>query len=63
MRPRDRVVVSANWSSFFGMAGEVTQVKPHLMVKLDGDTFAMRFGEREVSPLPASSSVNMTGAE
>lgn len=62
MKPR-RVIVSANWSSFYGMAGEVIQTSPHLMVRLDGDKFPMRFGEREVSPEPESSSVNMTGAE
>jgi len=63
MRLEDRVVVSANWSSFVGMIGTVKQVKPHLMIHLDGDSFAMRFGDREVTPLPESSEPNMTGAE
>jgi hypothetical protein len=44
----DVVRVVAEWSTFVGHRGVVTQTKPHLMVRLEGDTAAMRFGDREV---------------
>jgi hypothetical protein len=44
----DRVVVHAQWSSFHGMRGVVTQVRPVLMVLIDDDTYSIAFGEREV---------------
>ncbi len=47
LRKGDRVLVHVHWSSFSGMRGVVESVEP-LMIKLDGDLFAMRFGDREV---------------
>ncbi len=44
----DRVLVTAVWSSFRGMRGTVTQVKPYLMVRLDGDTHPLRIEEPSV---------------
>lgn len=63
MRRDDRVLVTANWSSFCGMRGTVKSTQPHLMVLLDGDSYPIRFGERECSREPESSTVNLTGAE
>lgn len=34
--------------SFVGMRGEVTDVKPILLVRLDGERLPLHFGEREV---------------
>jgi len=45
----DRVEVHAQWCSFYRSRGVVTAVKPHLMIVVDGDTYPIRFGEREVS--------------
>ncbi len=45
----DRVVVTAQWSSFVGMRGLVVAVTPHLMVLIDGDAYPIRMGEREVT--------------
>jgi ribosomal protein L24 len=45
----DRVVVVAHWSSFRGMRGEVVQVTPHTMVLIDGDTYPIRVGDREIA--------------
>lgn len=47
----DRVEVFALWSSFKGMCGVVTSVTPGLMVRIDGDTYPIAFGEREVRRL------------
>ena len=47
MRVGALVVVVAQWSSFHGQRGRVTQREP-LMVLLDGERQPMRFGEREV---------------
>ena len=49
MRVGDRVIVHAHWSTFYKQRGVVESVSPHLMIKLDGDLFAMRFGNGEVS--------------
>jgi len=61
MRPGDRVIVHVHWSSFHGQRGVVVSTAP-LMVKLDGDLVAMRFGDREVQ-LEEPSTVNLSGAE
>lgn len=45
-RVGDRVIVVA--PSFVGMRGEVTDVKPILLVRLDGERLPLHFGEREV---------------
>ena len=60
-RKRDRVLVTAQWSSFFGQRGTVQSVAP-LMIIIDGDTFPMRFGERECI-VDAPTSPSLTGAE
>ena len=49
MRVGDRVIVSAQWSSFYTMRGTVTQTAPHLMILIDRDTYPIRVGEREVT--------------
>jgi hypothetical protein len=41
----DRVTVTKEWSSFFGMRGVLTQVKPFAMVRFDGDTHPLRIEE------------------
>jgi hypothetical protein len=46
----DRVLVHRSWSSFFGREGTVEEVEP-LMILIDGEQFAMRFGETEVQRL------------
>lgn len=45
----DRIVVTAQWSSFYGMRGEVVSVTPHTMVIIDGDTYPIRVGDREIA--------------
>lgn len=42
-----RVVVIASWSSFRGSYGEIRSVDP-LMVRIDGESHDMRFGDTEV---------------
>jgi hypothetical protein len=39
----DRVRVVAQWSEFYGLTGTVTQAKPYVMVRIDGDEGSMRF--------------------
>jgi hypothetical protein len=39
----DRVRVVAHWSAFRGTVGTVTQAKPYVMVRIDGDKGSMRF--------------------
>ncbi len=53
MRPGDRVSFVALWSSFLGQNGTVVAISPHLMVRLDGDTYPMRVHPKEVSILCA----------
>ncbi len=57
----DRVRVVAAWSSFVGMSGTVTDVRPHLMIRLDGDRMPIRVSDREVVRIDAE--ISMTGAE
>lgn len=45
----DRVVVVAEWSSFFGWRGKVTQVKPWTAVLFDGDRLPMRIEEPSIA--------------
>jgi hypothetical protein len=45
----DRIVVTAQWSSFYRMRGIVVAVTPHLMVLIDDDAYPIRMGEREVT--------------
>ena len=62
MRPGDRVVFTAQWSSFYGMRGAVAAVRPNMMVLLDGDSHPIRVGPKEVtSDEPTEPS--LTGAE
>ena len=49
MKLGDPIVVTAHWSSFYKMHGKVTQLTPHVMVKLEGDLFPIRVGEREIA--------------
>lgn len=51
MRPGARIIVTAQWSSFYGMKGTVNATSPHLMITIDGDTYPIRMGAREVAPL------------
>lgn len=51
MKVGERVIVVASWSSFFRQHGEITQVDPFVMIRLDGDDpRPIRVGEREVIP-------------
>ncbi len=63
MIPGDRVVVTAQWSSFFGMKGAVASVRPHLMILIDGDKFPIRVGAKEITPEDLPTEPNMSGAE
>lgn len=62
IRKGDSVVVTAQWSSFFGMKGKVTQVHPHPMIVIEGDSYPIRVGEKEIA-LDLPSNPNLTGAE
>ncbi len=62
MKIGDPIVVSAQWSSFYGFRGRVTATDPHLMVLLHGDAHSIRVGEREVRG-DEPSELNLTGAE
>lgn len=57
----DRVRVTAAWSSFVGMTGVVTETRPHLMVRLDGDRYPIRVSDREIVRIDEE--ISMTGAE
>jgi len=50
VRVGDRVVVTAQWSSFAGMRGVVTATSPHLMILIDRDKYPIRVGVKEVAP-------------
>jgi hypothetical protein len=63
MRPGDRVIVTAQWSSFFGMKGAVAAVRPHLMILVDGDSYPIRVGPKEVTEDERPTEPNMSGAE
>lgn len=58
-----RVIVFAHWSSFRGMCGVVTRVRPTLMVRFDGYTHPMCVGEREVIEESSAPELSFTGAE
>ena len=62
MRIGDPVRVTAAWSPFYGYRGTVTQVTPHLMIRIEGDSYPIRVGEREVVR-EEPSTVNLTGVE
>lgn len=62
MRVKDRVRVTAAWSSFYGMRGRVTQVEPHIMIIIEGDVQPIRVGEREIV-LDEPDEIPLTGAE
>ncbi len=62
MRVGDRVRVVAHWSSFVGMKGRVVSTSPHLMVRLDGDTYPLRIEEPSVV-IDEPSEISLTGAE
>ncbi len=47
----DRVKVTAQWSSFHGLTGVVTQTRPHIMMLIDDDRLPIRVIEREVTRL------------
>lgn len=55
----DRVIIVA--PSFVGMRGVVTDVKPILLVRIDGERLPLHFGEREV--IDESSERHVGGAE
>lgn len=46
----DRVVFTAAWSTFYTMHGTVTSTQPHIMVLIDGDSYSIRVGSREIAP-------------
>ena len=57
----DRVHVVEPWSSFRGMRGTVTQVRPYIMILIDGDRLPIRVGEREIAR--EANDPSLTGAE
>lgn len=61
MKLGEPVIFVADWSSFVGKRGHVTQVHPFVMVVLDDDPRPIRVGEREV--VPASETAHHAGAE
>lgn len=64
MKPGDRVLFVASWSSFKAMRGTVASTSPALMVTVDGDDDKpICVSRNEVVPLDAPSEVSMTGAE
>jgi hypothetical protein len=44
----DRVTVFSGWSSFRGCMGKIVQLKPYVMVLLDGEDKPMAFGTSEI---------------
>ncbi len=62
MYVHDRVLVFAFWHTFRGARGRVTQVKPYLMVLLDGDRYPMRIEEGAVIR-EQDDIITLTGAE
>ncbi len=58
----DVVLFVSHACSFRGQRGRVTAVAPHLMVRVDGDTHAMRFNPREVV-LAVERETSLSGAE
>jgi hypothetical protein len=61
MKVGARVLVFAEWSSFRGMRGTVTQSAPFMMVLLDGERQPLRVGKSEV--LEESEPLTLTGPE
>jgi hypothetical protein len=41
----DRVTVTKQWSSFYGMRGVLMQIRPFTMVLFDGDKHPLRIEE------------------
>ncbi len=62
MKPGDRIIVVAHWSSFRGMKGVVVAMVPPLMVLIDGDKYPIRIEAKSVV-IDEPSSLNLTGAE
>ncbi len=62
MRPGDRVRVVAPWSSFKDQRGELVTTEPHVMVRIDGDSYPIRMGRGEVVREPEEV-LTFTGAE
>jgi hypothetical protein len=58
----DRVLVFAQWSSFYRMNGTVEATKPRLMVRIDGDSYPIAMGERECIRIEESTQ-HIGGAE
>lgn len=52
MKVGTRVLFVADWSSFVGMHGHITQVEPRLMAVIGDDPRPMAIGESEVIPDP-----------
>ncbi len=50
-------------SSFDGLRGVITRLRPTLMVHLDGERLPMAFDARDLVVLGGESSVALTGAE
>lgn len=63
MKPGDRIIFTAHWSSFYGYRGAVAMTKPHLMVLIDGDSYPIRVGAKEIAPEDMPTEPNLTGAE
>jgi hypothetical protein len=60
----DEVRFRGRWNSFEGQRGRVVKSEPHLMIRVQGDTHAMRFRDDEVEVVgDAGDAINMTGAE
>lgn len=66
MRKGQRVVVTAEWSSFLGRRGTVSAIRPGQgpMLLLDGEAIPMAFGADECEAVVGEQSEpSLTGAE
>ena len=61
MKVGDRILFTADWSSFLGMHGNLTQVEPFFMATIGDDPRPLRVGEREF--VPDAEPAHLAGAE
>ncbi len=59
----DRVTFFAAWSTWRGLRGTVTKVRPGLWVLIDGDTHPVAVSASEVEVARTDTEINMSGAE
>lgn len=61
-RVGERVIVVSEKTNFRGMHGEITQIRPFVMVLLDGERLPIAFGTSELIA-EEESSPHLAGAE